>query len=321
MARILAAEDEAWTDIEVKFIEHFVADRRRHALPGPVGRRRRLLLRRAAHAADGAAGPDQGPVDRRRAAAADHRRARARHPRARWARCNKRFAPFRERFDPEAHGRRAAGRCCPAPTGDQLVLGVIPPGDGRRVLARVFDEDEFLSPYGLRGAVAVPRRTTRCRSTWAGRWSRSTTSPPSRPPGCSAATPTGADRCGCRSTTSCCAACSATPSPSAHDVQHRVPHRQRAAPLGLAECAEDLRRRLISLFLRGPDGRRPCHGWVDKLQDDPRWRDNITFNEYFHGDNGAGLGATHQTGWTGLVADLICRPDPFAADPTGFWSR
>jgi hypothetical protein len=80
---------------------------------------------------------------------------------------------------------------------------------------------------------------------------------------------------------------------------------------GLTACADDLRRRLVSLFLRGPDGRRPCHGWVGKLQDDPRWRDNITFNEYFHGDNGAGLGASHQTGWTGLVADLICRPNPF----------
>jgi hypothetical protein len=63
-----------------------------------------------------------------------------------------------------------------------------------------------------------------------------------------------------------------------------------------------------------PDGRRPCHGWVDRLQNDPRWRDNVTFYEYFHGDNGAGLGASHQTGWTGLVADLICRPDPFAGD-------
>ena len=84
--------------------------------------------------------------------------------------------------------------------------------------------------------------------------------------------------------------------------------------IALTACADDLRGRLVSLFLRGPDGRRPCHGWVDKLQHDPRWRDNITFNEYFHGDNGAGLGASHQTGWTGLVADLICRPDPFAGD-------
>ncbi|MDX6422240.1 MAG: hypothetical protein QOG28_6860 [Trebonia sp.] len=77
--------------------------------------------------------------------------------------------------------------------------------------------------------------------------------------------------------------------------------------LTLAEIAEDLRERLISLFTRGADGRRPCYGWVDKLQHDPKWRDNIYFNEYYHGDNGAGLGASHQTGWTGLIADTIRR--------------
>ncbi|HEX7165168.1 MAG TPA: hypothetical protein VF223_28475 [Trebonia sp.] len=77
--------------------------------------------------------------------------------------------------------------------------------------------------------------------------------------------------------------------------------------LNLAEIAEDLRVRLISIFTRGADGRRPCYGWVDKLQHDPRWRDNIYFNEYYHGDNAAGLGASHQTGWTGLIADLIRR--------------
>ena len=75
----------------------------------------------------------------------------------------------------------------------------------------------------------------------------------------------------------------------------------------LAEIGEDIRRRLISLFLVGEDGRRPCHGWVDRLQHDPRWKDNVVFNEYFHGDNGAGLGASHQTGWTGIVADMIRR--------------
>ena len=77
--------------------------------------------------------------------------------------------------------------------------------------------------------------------------------------------------------------------------------------LTLAEIADDLRGRLVSLFTRGADGRRPCYGWVDKLQHDPKWRDNIYFNEYYHGDNGAGLGASHQTGWTGLIADTIRR--------------
>jgi len=74
-----------------------------------------------------------------------------------------------------------------------------------------------------------------------------------------------------------------------------------------SEIGEDLRTRLISLFLVGEDGRRPCFGWVEKLQTDPAWKDNILFNEYFHGDNGAGLGASHQTGWTGIVADMIRR--------------
>src|SRR5437763_14826570 len=81
----------------------------------------------------------------------------------------------------------------------------------------------------------------------------------------------------------------------------------------LNEIADDLRRRLVSIFLPGPDGRRPCFGGVERLQTDPAWKDNLVFSEYFHGDNGAGLGASHQTGWTGLVADLISgRPEGLA---------
>jgi hypothetical protein len=77
--------------------------------------------------------------------------------------------------------------------------------------------------------------------------------------------------------------------------------------LPLDAIAQDLRGRLISIFLVGPDGRRPCFGSVERLQHDPAWKDNLVFNEYFHGDNAAGLGAAHQTGWTGVVADLIRR--------------
>ena len=96
----------------------------------------------------------------------------------------------------------------------------------------------------------------------------------------------------------------ALPRRRAHD---RVPDRLRARSCTLSEIADDLRDRLISLFLVGADGRRPCFGWVERFQTDPAWKDNVLFNEYFHGDNGAGLGASHQTGWTGLVADLILR--------------
>jgi hypothetical protein len=69
--------------------------------------------------------------------------------------------------------------------------------------------------------------------------------------------------------------------------------------------AREIADRLIRLFTRGPDGRRPIYGGTRKFQEDPHWRDCLLFNECFHGDNGAGLGANHQTGWTGLVANLI----------------
>jgi len=63
--------------------------------------------------------------------------------------------------------------------------------------------------------------------------------------------------------------------------------------------------RLIRIFLRDERGRLPVYGGSEKFQNDPHWRDHILFYEYFHGDNGAGLGASHQTGWTGDVAKLI----------------
>jgi hypothetical protein len=75
--------------------------------------------------------------------------------------------------------------------------------------------------------------------------------------------------------------------------------------MNLWEVAAEIARRLCRIFLRGPDGRRPVYGGISKFQADPHWRDLILFHEYFHGDNGAGIGASHQTGWTGVVAWLI----------------
>jgi hypothetical protein len=73
----------------------------------------------------------------------------------------------------------------------------------------------------------------------------------------------------------------------------------------LWDVAAELSRRLTSIFLRGSDGRRPVHGGFETFQQDPHWKDLALFYEYFHGDNGAGIGASHQTGWTGLVAKLL----------------
>lgn len=73
----------------------------------------------------------------------------------------------------------------------------------------------------------------------------------------------------------------------------------------LWEVADELSRRLISTFAEDPSGKRPVYGGIDSFQNDPHWHDYILFHEYFHGDSGAGIGANHQTGWTGLVAKLI----------------
>jgi hypothetical protein len=91
--------------------------------------------------------------------------------------------------------------------------------------------------------------------------------------------------------------------------------------LTLDQIADELCRRLIKLFARGADGRRPVFGRYEKFQTDPNFKDYLLFHEYFHGDNGRGCGASHQTGWTGLIANLIDqlaleRPPPEPADET-----
>jgi hypothetical protein len=77
--------------------------------------------------------------------------------------------------------------------------------------------------------------------------------------------------------------------------------------MNLLEVAQEIERRLISLFLPDDSGSRPCHGPYQRFAKDPQWQDLLLFHEYFHGDTGKGLGASHQTGWTSLVATLLER--------------
>lgn len=84
--------------------------------------------------------------------------------------------------------------------------------------------------------------------------------------------------------------------------------------LNLWEVSGEISRRLASIFLKDASGRRPIYGATEKFQSDPHWRDLILFYEYFHGDNGAGLGASHQTGWTGLIAQIIMALNVLDAD-------
>jgi hypothetical protein len=96
-----------------------------------------------------------------------------------------------------------------------------------------------------------------------------------------------------------------------HDRQPDLFAGKIACPTGssklmnLFEVAREIANRLTSIFLRDADGRRPVYGGTEKFQSDPHWRDCLLCYEFFHGHNGAGIGASHQTGWTGIVAILI----------------
>jgi hypothetical protein len=191
------------------------------------------------------------------------------------------------------------------PGNRMLMLGVVEEAQLLRILGRLADEDAFLSPYGLR-ALSRSHRDHPYRLQVDGMDASIDYEPG-------------------ESTTAMFGGNSNWRGPVWFPVNYLIVNALlRFAryygdevtieyPAGsgeqrtLQQVGEDIRRRLISLFLVGEDGRRPCFGWVEKLQRDPAWKDNLLFHEYFHGDDGAGLGASHQTGWTGIVADLILR--------------
>ena len=198
----------------------------------------------------------------------------------------------------------------------RLLLSIVSPDRLAHVFARLFDEDAFLSPYGLR---SLSRQHTE----------------PYRVPGLPTAT---IDYEPAESRTAMYGGNSNWRGPVWFPVNYLV---IRALlqydrflgsdftidyPVGsgrevtLREVAGDLADRLVSIWLPDSDGRRPVYGGVERMQTDPAWKDNLLFYEYFHGDNGAGLGAMHQTGWTALVADLLLDPpgrsDRFAFSET-----
>ena len=186
---------------------------------------------------------------------------------------------------------------------DRRLMSIVSPERLRRILARVLDEDEFLSPHGVR-ALSRHHRDHPLEVRLGG-----TTARLDYEPG--------------ESTTGLFGGNSNWRGPVWMPVNFllieglRRFHRYLGddfrveCPTGsgklatLAEVADELARRLVSLFRDDASGRRPVFGGYEKFQADPAWHDLLLFHEYFHGDTGAGLGAMHQTGWTGLVADLI----------------
>ncbi|MDP9093798.1 MAG: glucosidase [Actinomycetota bacterium] len=174
----------------------------------------------------------------------------------------------------------------------------------RRVLSRMFDEDEFLSPHGIRSLSAAYRTPYVTEVDGA-----STTI--DYEPGESRSNIFGGNS-NWRGPVWFPVNVLLADALRTYDAflgraaVIEVPARS-ATMLTALQAADLIDDRLIALFRRGPDGRRPADGARIEASDDPLWRAHITFNEYFDGDTGEGLGASHQTGWTGLVAHLLCR--------------
>src|SRR4029077_17153018 len=219
-------------------------------------------------------------------------------------RFGKRFARLRAAWT-EAGGTLGVGRVREVGRDESVLLSVIDPDELRKTLAAFFDEAEFLSPYGLRAVSKRYEGNPYMLEGIPGAW---------------------IDYEPAESTTSLFGGNSNWRGPiwmplNYLAIRQFIIYQQFFGddftleyPTGsgqqrtFGEIAQDLADRITSIWLPGPDGRRPLYGGTERLQTDPAWKDNLFFNEYFHGDNGAGLGASHQTGWTALVADLILDP-------------
>jgi len=207
---------------------------------------------------------------------------------------------------------RDRGSLVATPDGDAMILSLLPPVHLERVLREALSEDAFLSPHGLRG---LSRR--HLDQPFQIEIEGYTASIDYEP---------GESRTGLFGGNSNWRGPVWLPVNylfiesllrwdealgDGFTVEHPTGSGRR---MRLRDVAADLSRRLVSIWLADDDGRRPGAGGYAKLRDDPEWRDLLLFSEYFHGDTGAGLGASHQTGWTGLVAHLLVRGGPLDRD-------
>jgi hypothetical protein len=190
--------------------------------------------------------------------------------------------------------------------GNNMLLALVDPIRLRRILTRMFDEDEFLSPFGLRSLSAAYREpyTTDVE----GRQMSIDYEPGESRSGLFGGNSNWRGPIWFPTNVLLADALRRYGTYFGSSYQIQVP--TRTGPMiSLTEAARLIDERLIDLFRVGPDGHRPSDGARIEASADPLWAAHLTFSEYFHGDTGEGLGATHQTGWTALVAHLLCRTE------------
>jgi len=186
---------------------------------------------------------------------------------------------------------------------DRGLMTLVSPPRLRRILARVLDEDEFLSAFGIR-ALSRYHREHPYAFNVAGREYRVSYVPADSDSGTFGGNSNWRGPIWMPVNVLIIRALLTFYAFFGDSFKVQCPTGS-GVEMNLFEVAKEISRRLISIFRRDANGRRPVFGGTEKFQIDPHWRDHILFHEYFHGDNGAGIGASHQTGWSGLVATLI----------------
>ena len=303
MAQRLSEEDPVYDDIVVTFLERFMSIARAINESGMYDPERGFFY----DFVDGPAGRERVQVETIGGAVPLFSAVKltGTDDELRRSALRRRLLRLLDREETGVEDLEALGRLRVAGSASELLVSVVTPEQLRTTLRELLDEDAFLSPHGLR---ALSKR-------YDGRPYVLTVDGVSYP----------VDYEPAESTTPMYGGNSNWRGPVWLPMNHLVirslvrfhawvgpeftveyPTRS-GVERNLLEIAQDLADRVVSIFVRGPDGHRPVFGGTTRFQQDPAW-DNLLFFEYFHGDNGAGLGASHQTGWTALVVDLLLDP-------------
>jgi hypothetical protein len=219
---------------------------------------------------------------------------------------SKQFADYLERRGLRGQDKpRETGLMRREPGKQRLLLSIVGPDRLEKVFTKLFDESEFLSPHGLR-ALSAYHRDHPYTLDVEGYHATIDYEPAESTTGMFGGNSNWRGPLWFPLNYLICSSLERYHRLFGEDLTFEYPTGS-GRRLALDAIVTDLEDRLISIFTADSDGRRPCFGGVEKMQTDPAWKDNLIFSEYFHGDNAAGLGASHQTGWTGVIADVIRR--------------